>query len=179
MKFSFFILFFVLLLTAYQASAAKVDTVAIVSIQPDSLNVPQQLNEQDVGDTPVLFVLFILFILTLLFITGIVLATLTLFIMFWLITAGVLSVSLVSGLYHRSFTTGFKVFVVSFSAVSGFFSVAFIFWLVNTTYRNFSDLYAVLLGGATGLILGLGFGYLVFYVIHRIVVFFKQKLQLQ
>ncbi len=108
--------------------------------------------------------------------TGIVVAVLTLFIIFGLITTGVLSVSVMVGLNKKSFMTGFKTFVITCSTVFSALIMALFFFIYNKIVHWWSGEKAALIGICTGLIAGFLLGALLMLIVRRLTEFFKTKL---
>jgi hypothetical protein len=101
-----------------------------------------------------------------------------LLIFFSLISFGVLSTSILVGVYQKSFESGFKTFFVGISGiVSVFLSVVF-FSLLNTITEWWSFHAAILYGFVLGLSSGVIFGYLGYRVFQLILNYFKTRLNL-
>src|SRR5262249_37245319 len=96
---------------------------------------------------------------------GIVVCIAAILIVAGMISLGILSASVMVGLYKRSLATGVKAFIVLCSLVGGTIMGGTIFWLVNNARHWFSNQTAVMLGAATGMITGLACGLAVFYVL--------------
>jgi hypothetical protein len=109
---------------------------------------------------------------------GIVFTILSLLILFGLISLGILSVSVLIGINKKSFEKGFKTFLVSFSTIGGlvFFSIGF--WLLNKIMHWWVTKTAIIIGMSLGLVIGLTFGLLSFYILQRLTTFFKRQLNL-
>ena len=107
---------------------------------------------------------------------GIVVTVLTLFILFGLITTGVLSVSVMVGLNKKSFMTGFKTFVITCSTVFSAMIMALSFFIYNKIVHWWSGEKAALIGVSIGLLAGFLLGNLVMVIVRRLTQFFKTKL---
>ena len=109
---------------------------------------------------------------------GIALTILGLLILFGLVSFGILSTSIIVGLNKKSFAKGFKTFIVLTSTVVGplLFSVGF--WLLNKVVHWWTVQTAIITGATLGLMAGLIFGQLVYYILQRLTAYFKQKLNL-
>jgi hypothetical protein len=88
------------------------------------------------------------------------------------ISAGILSASIVVGLYKRSFTKGFKAFIIVSTAAAGTIMGAVGLWLLHADHSAA----AALCGAGLGLVSGIAFGFLSLKVLQRLVIYFKEKL---
>lgn len=153
----------------------------VVAFQKDSVNGNTPPNIQgEVKNFPLTWVIMIFYPIVSVVIIAIALACMLigLFILLGLVTAGVVSASVFTGLYKKSFATGFKVFLLLSCSVGGAITFAVLFAL-TTTVLNWHDLStAALFGAAFGFISGMFFGFLAFYVLQRIVIYFKARLNL-
>ena len=104
---------------------------------------------------------------------GMVLTVLGLLIIFGLILTGILSASIITGLNKKSFEIGFKTFLVSSSTTGGTFFGLSCFWLLNKTFHWWPTSTAIISGAICGLVAGVGFGFLVFYLLQRLTTYFK------
>jgi hypothetical protein len=109
---------------------------------------------------------------------GIALTIVGLFIIFGLISFGVLSASVLVGLNKKSFTKGFKTFLVSYSSVCALLICSSGFWLLNKIYHWWTTVHAVSLGAFVGVLTGFTFGFLVFYTLRRVTTFLRKQLKL-
>ena len=92
-----------------------------------------------------------------------------------LISAGIISTSVIVGLQQRSITKGFKALFLS-SAIVGSRIVSVIFCIfLNTVYQWHSNNMAILIGIALGIILGTGLGLLAFKAMTGLVRFLINK----
>jgi hypothetical protein len=109
---------------------------------------------------------------------GIILTVLGLFILFGFVSFGILSTSLIVGLHKKSFEKGFKVFIVLSSTFVGLLLGLVSFWLQNKIQHWWTTPFALVSGAICGLLGGLVFGVLTFYVFKRLSSYFKIKLKL-
>jgi hypothetical protein len=109
---------------------------------------------------------------------GIALTVLGLLIIFGLISFGILSASVLIGLNRKSLAAGFKTFLVSSSAVCGLLLCGFTFWILNKILHWWATQTALAVGGALGLLAGLAFGLIAFYVLQRVTTYLKSQLKL-
>ena len=107
---------------------------------------------------------------------GIAFTIIGLFILFGLISIGVLSTSIMLGIHQKSFAKGFKMFLVSMSAIVGVFIFSFLFWALNVVTHWFAGYIAISIGATMGLLIGLLFGWLVFFVLQKFSTYLKQLL---
>ena len=99
---------------------------------------------------------------------GAVLTAFSLLIVFGLISLGVLSASIVVGLNKKSFSKGFKTFIVLGSTVNGIVIAIAAFLILNQLVHWWSTQTALVSGTAVGAIAGLGFGYLAIYILQKL-----------
>lgn len=154
---------------------------SIVAFQTDSVTgntTPVLYGEAD--DFPLVWVIMIFYPVAATIVVALALVCMLtgFFILLGLITAGVVSASVITGLYKKSFAKGFKVFLVLSCALGGAFTFAALFGLTNLVLHWYDTLTSVLAGAGFGLISGMLFGFLAFYVLQRIVIYFKARLNL-
>lgn len=106
---------------------------------------------------------------------GAVLITTIILILFGCVVVGILSSSIVIGLYNRSFSKGFKSFVIGVPAVLGLFGGAGIFWIVNLFMHWWSDWTAVISGAIVGGVSGAVLGFFAFFIIQKLSQFFIRR----
>ena len=106
---------------------------------------------------------------------GIVLTLFILAIVFGLIATGIISASLIVGVYKKSFTKGFKTFLVSSSTVGFMVFGTLGFWILTKITHWWAMPVALLTGSLMGLISGLLFGILASYFIQQFAIFLKNK----
>ncbi len=174
------LLFFILLSLASQSQSAD-STQKITRTYPsESLSADEEKNDVEMEDdfAPGLAVFALIGIAFMFFCVGagIVLTILALFILFALVTMGILSTSIIIGIHKKSFAKGFNAFVVLSSAVGGIGLVSAGFWLLNKLFASVSAEVALMSGAALGLLAGVVFGFFACFLIQRLTTFFKQKL---
>lgn len=108
---------------------------------------------------------------------GIVLTVVGLLILFGLIGAGILSASILVGLHKKSFTKGFKTFLISITTISGLLIGMTGIWILNNITHWWTLQTTLLTGSISGLLAGLIFGRFAFYVIQKLTTFLKTKLK--
>lgn len=106
----------------------------------------------------------------------IVLTIIALLILFGLIGAGILSASILVGLKKRSFTKGFKIFLLSSSTALGIFIGMTGFWIINTITQWWTLQTTLLTGSISGILAGLVFGNIAYYGIQKLTIFIKTKI---
>lgn len=123
-----------------------------------------------------LLVLGILFTIICVFI-GIIIALIALFVISVLITLGTLSISILVGIYKKSVGSGFKVFVLIFSSIIFSLIGLLSFWVFNKIVHWWTQSQAIIIGVGIGLLSGLCTGLVLTYVIRKLVLFLKLKLE--
>jgi hypothetical protein len=109
--------------------------------------------------------------------TCILLFLLSLLLVIFLASTGIISVSLLAGLYRKSLAAGIKTFIVLTSSITGMIFCAATCWLVGKIQYCDSD--AVILASAVcGLVGGLVAGLLIYNILRRFADYLKQKLNL-
>ncbi len=171
----------VLLLT-FSTSLAFSQTTDRIQVTADTLrqNQTENFHEEIENDFSPGLGLFALFAFGFMFIcigAGIVLTIIGLLILFGLIGAGILSASVLIGLYNKSFEKGFKTFIVSAITLGGLFIGATGLWLLNKIVHWFTTQAALTIGSVGGLLTGLLLGLLMFYVLQKLTAFWKDKLK--
>lgn len=148
--------------------------------QKDAKNIDFQDSEEvDNASGGLFFFLIIGLMFVLVFVgVGITVTAALLFILFGFIGAGILSTSVLIALNRKSFSKGFRSFVVLTTTVSGLIIGAVGFWLLNLITHWWDYKIALLTGAISGLAAGILFGYLVFYVIRKITTSLKARLRL-
>ncbi len=108
--------------------------------------------------------------------TGIALTVFGLLILFGMIGAGILSASILVGLNKKSFSKGFKTFLVSASTIGGLLIGVAGLWILNEI-SQWWPLNAILSAGSiVGLLSGFLFGLFAYNIVQRMTVFLKTKL---
>lgn len=105
---------------------------------------------------------------------GIVLVGLVILLVTALISAGILSVSILTGLHKRSFTTGFKTFVILSSTVMGALGAGAVCWLLYMLHWKIDSttIVVILCGGA---ISGILFGFIATFILQKTGSYLKSK----
>ncbi|RZJ66174.1 MAG: hypothetical protein EOO50_10945 [Flavobacterium sp.] len=122
-----------------------------------------------------LLILGIIFVLLCLLV-AIVAVILAAAILFGLIAMGALSASLLVGLNRKSFTSGFKTFVIVFSTLASGAIGAISFWILNKFVMLGNETTAIASGSIIGLLTGLLAGTLISFVIQKFTTYLKSKL---
>ena len=185
MKRLFYILA-VILLTNSTALGQVVDSLAIndqtEQTQVIETNDHERGEPDEVDDfSPGLlfFALFAFGIILLGIGAGIVLTVVGLLALAGLIGAGILSASILVGLNKKSFTKGFKTFLISAATVGGLLVGMIGFGVLNLITHWWTLQAALLSGSLIGIVAGFAFGLFAFYVIQRLTTFLRAKLKTQ
>ncbi|HEX8575412.1 MAG TPA: hypothetical protein VF677_03880 [Flavobacterium sp.] len=107
---------------------------------------------------------------------GIIITLLLLLVVFGLITVGALSGSILVGLNKKSFTAGFKTFVIIFSTASSAIIGGLSFWLLNKLLHWWTPEIAICTGIVSGLLGGFALGFFAAFIIQKVTTFLKAKL---
>lgn len=108
---------------------------------------------------------------------GIVLTIIGLLIIFGLVGIGVLSASLIVGMHKKSFLKGFKVFLFSVTSFGGVIFGSVSFWILNNLSHWWTGKVALITGSLSGFLAGLLLGFVVLFILKRLTVLFKTKIQ--
>jgi hypothetical protein len=110
---------------------------------------------------------------------GVAMTTIALLGIFAMVSFGIVSASIIAGLYTRSVTKGFKVFFILSSIVVGGLFGCTVLYTLNffTQWYNAND--AILLGSAFGLVAGLTGGMITLYFLKRLVAWLRTKTTIQ
>ena len=168
----------------FSADAQTVDSARQVNKQVQTNTSTIEINQSDFEGTDdfapgLLFGVIILLAFTLIFIgVGIALAVLGLLIVFGFVSMGILSTSIIVGLHKKSLAKGFKTFTVLASTFAGILSFSIGFWALNKIFHWATSQIAITTGAISGLLAGILFGLIVFYLLKRLTSFFKSKLSL-
>jgi len=110
---------------------------------------------------------------------AILITILLLLIIFGFIAVGALSTSVLVGINKKSFTAGFRTFLMIFST----FSLTVIgigsFWFLNRIVHWWNETKAIIIGLSVGLISGLITGILLAFLIKKLSTFLKNKLDIK
>lgn len=110
---------------------------------------------------------------------GVSIIAIILLVIFAMVSFGILSASVIAGIYSRSVTKGFKVFFILCSIViGGVFGCTALFTLnFFTQWYKVDD--AILMGSAFGLVAGLAGGMITFYFLQRWAAWLRSKITIQ
>ncbi|HWK04350.1 MAG TPA: hypothetical protein VNS58_11995 [Puia sp.] len=104
-------------------------------------------------------------------------AVLLLFFLFGLVSAGILTASLIVGLYTRSFSAGFKTLLVIVCSLGGIAAGSIALLLVNRIFRlHLSHTAAIGSGAAGGLVGGILLGLSISFIVRLLTDYFRKKL---
>jgi hypothetical protein len=167
--------------TALITQAQVTDSAKSKTAQVDSTvnNAPDGDVENDFNPVLFMFALVAVSFLAGAAAFGIIMTALILLGIFAMVSLGILSASIIAGIYTRSATKGFKVFFILCSIVVGgaFGCIALHTLNIFTQWYNEDD--AILLGGAFGLVAGLAGGMISFYFLQRLVAWLRSKITIQ
>jgi hypothetical protein len=151
---------------------AQTDSIA------NSINTNQELAD-DFAPGLLLFALVFVSIMAGAAVFGIIMTTIAMLGIFAMVSFGIVSASIIAGLYTRSVTKGFKVFFILWSiVVGGLFGCTTLYTLnFFTHWYNVDD--AILLGSAFGLVAGLTGGMITFYFLQRLAAWLRSKITIQ
>jgi len=153
--------------------------IPVVGFTQDAIS-PSPSTEDDFTPFMLTLVLVAVGVLIGSILVGAVAALLVLTFLFVLLSAGVLSTSIVVGLYKRSIAAGFKTLLGLVCGAGGIIIGAIAFWLLNHFFHiHLKDATAVLAGAASGLLGGLLLGMVIFWLIRMFLEFCRQKLSLR
>lgn len=108
---------------------------------------------------------------------AIVLAVLSMLVIFGLISAGILSAAVMSGIYKRSFAAGFKTFVYASGCIFGTLAGIGFFLLLHKISHWWTLTEAIVIGSLIGLAGGFLMSILVFYIVRKLSSFFKRSIK--
>ena len=141
-------------------------------------NVPTGTEEyEDFAPGLAIFALFAFVFILVCVGAGIVLTVVGLLILFGFVGAGILSASILVGLNKKSFTKGFKTFLVSTTTIGGLLIGMTGFWILNKVTHWWTLKTTLFTGSITGLFTGLVLGLVAFYVIQKLTTYLKSKLK--
>lgn len=108
-------------------------------------------------------------------IIGVVISLIVMAILIGLIGVGIISTSVLTGLYQRSIGKGFKTFFVLSSILGSTIVSVVFFWIVNTIKNWWSTNLAIVAGIGCGIISGWLLGILLFVTLRKTMEFIKTK----
>lgn len=169
--------------TALIAKAQVTDSAKPRTAQADSTvaNVPEPDGdvENDFNPGLLMFVLVAVGIMAGAAALGAIIAAITLVVIFVMVSFGILSASIIAGIYTRSVTKGFKVFFILCSIVLGGVFGCTGLYALNFFTHWYSVDDAILLGSAFGLVAGLAGGMISFYFLQRLIAWLRTKITIQ
>ena len=106
-------------------------------------------------------------------------ATLFLLLVFLFVSAGILSTSVIIGIYKKSLRSGFKSFLVIICSIAGIILGSAAAFLINKLFQlSFSNTSSLISGATGGLAGGILMGLAVFKILQVMAAAFKRKLNL-
>jgi hypothetical protein len=97
---------------------------------------------------------------------------------FLMVTLGILSASVILGIYTRSLATGKKFFVTCYIGACVLFGGT-ILWAVNYYLNLYNAGEAIVIGVVLGLVAGLASGLILFYYLKRLPAWLRSKITIQ
>lgn len=98
------------------------------------------------------------------------------FILFFMLSAGIISTSLLVGFQQKSVGKGFRTFFILASIVGSIVISVIFFWLLNSVYDFWITEVAVIAGILSGAATGWALGVIIFLTSKKIVIFMKNQL---
>lgn len=151
-------------------------TCLLLAIQTQAL--AQTTTPTDDEFNPAFIVLAVIFLVIMFgsIIIGAIVSAILLLLVFALVSAGILSTSLLVGLYKRSFSAGFKTFLVFSCAIAGSTFGALAIALINHFFHfHWNHPTTVLIGAGSGLAGGILLGLVVFSMIRLFVHYCRNR----
>ncbi len=108
-------------------------------------------------------------------IIGVVICLIVIAILIGLIGVGIISTSVLTGLYQRSIGKGFKTFFVLSSILGSTIVSVVFFWFINTIKNWWSTDLVIVAGIGSGIISGWLLGLLLFVTLRKMMEFIKTK----
>ncbi|KUG12816.1 hypothetical protein ATE49_10860 [Elizabethkingia miricola] len=106
---------------------------------------------------------------------GIILGLLLILIVIFLISAGIISASLLVGLQQKSLSKGFKTFFISVSILGSTIASVILFLFINTVKNWWQTDTAIIAGIVSGIASGWILGVIMFTASKKLVMFLKNK----
>lgn len=114
---------------------------------------------------------------TVVVIIGVVLCLLFTFLLIGLITAGVLSTSVLVGIQQKSVSKGFKTFFLGVAMVGCTIVSVIFFWFVNSVKEWWDTNISIVVGVFCGVLVGYILGLLMFIALKKIISLLQKKYQ--
>lgn len=166
-------LIFLLLCVSLGIADAQVDTLHYIAAD-DSTTVDMPVYD-DFEPTVAVFLVVFTIALIISIIVGVGLAAMAGLIIFAFISIGIVSASIIGGLYKRSLSTAFKILIVSFSMFINALGFGIAAWILNAI-GHWADMPAAILTGlAIGAAGGFMLGMAVYYTFKWLVALIKEK----
>lgn len=109
---------------------------------------------------------------------GALIAVGLLLVLFLLVTVGILSASVILGIYTRSKEKAKKFFIICYTGACVLFSGT-ILWAINYYNNLFHAGEVIMIGVVLGLIAGLASGLILFYYLKRLAAWLRSKITIQ
>ena len=150
------------------------------SFQTDSTNISKDNFRDDDFSPGLLFFALVAVILVFVCIgMGVAVVVIGLLIVFAFVSLGLLSTSVIIGLNKKSFTAGFKTFLTLSISLCGLGIGIGILYLFNKIFQlHFTNISIMSIGAIGGLLSGILLAQLVYIIIKRLTIYFKQRLNL-
>lgn len=162
--------------------AQTLDTSALPELTPkDSISVnasEDQSDYEDDGPGLMIFVLAGSALISLTVGSFLFIGIVAFFAMAGLTAMGIISASMIAGLYHRSLAKGFRLFMILCCAAAGLIFGAIGFFFLNLIIHWWTNEMALLIGSGIGLISGIIFGSIAYIVFKQLIAWLKTRLQL-
>ncbi|KIC63004.1 hypothetical protein [Chryseobacterium taiwanense] len=142
-----------------------------------SLHFVEETYDEGYDGAPGLFIFLMLIFILVCIGIGIVVATLLFLLLFGIIAMGLISSSILVGLYNKSFLKGFKIFIIGGSTIGCTILGIGSFIIYNKIVHYWPLHTSVLVGAVSGSIAGLLLGIIIFYAIRKLTGFFYSKLK--
>ncbi|MFC3160804.1 hypothetical protein SAMN05443633_105152 [Chryseobacterium arachidis] len=110
-------------------------------------------------------------------IVGVVLCLLFILLLIGLITAGILSTSVLIGIQQKSISKGFKTFFLGVSMVGCTIIAIIFFWFVNSVKEWWDTNISIIIGIFCGVLSGYILGLLMFVALKKIISLLQKKYQ--
>lgn len=169
--------------TALIAKAQVTDSAKPRTAQADSTvaNVPEPDGdvENDFNPGLLMFVLVAVGIILAGVVIGTIVTLTTLLGIFAMVSFGILSSSIIVGIYTRSITKAFKTLFTLCSIAAGGVFGCIILYALNAFTHWYKAADAILMGGMFGLVAGLAGGMISFYFLQRLIAWLRSKITIQ